>query len=539
MYKYLLLIVTIFFLTGCAQIGGIEGGPVDKTAPYPVPNGMQPPNGTLRFSTNKIAIKFNEFIRLNNPSQTISIIPDEVKVSAEVKGKTLTLHLDGELQENTTYTITMNGTVKDITEQNDSLMQYVFSTGDYLDSLTYTGFVINAQTLQPVNNCFVGLYAPSDSAIYKKPKYYASTNAQGLFTFNFLKADEYALYAFEDENKDSKWQKTEAVAFIDQTIHVDTAQNDTLQLKLFPPEKATKLTARYTYPAKFFISSTNPIDLKSISIENEVISNEAIHWLKADSLFFIKELGEEKQIRIAVQHIEKDTLRTDSLRVRIPSNQRNLKPSFSLLNTKNSYENGDSLLFDFSDLITAVDTSKIELLIYDTLSVPFAYSIDKQSFVLHLKALKGKKFDLNVLDGAFQFKNHQGDFSFTRQFPITDLEELGTLTLLLGQLPDNSVVEMFFNSKIYRKIILSEEGKKVKIEQLKPGTYTFKAFIDEDKNGYWTTGSFEEKRQAEEVLLFPEGVQVRSNWDIEAELEPILPNQEEVENSEEENESDE
>ena len=40
-------------------------------------------------------------------------------------------------------------------------------------------------------------------------------------------------------------------------------------------------------------------------------------------------------------------------------------------------------------------------------------------------------------------------------------------------------------------------------------------YLDEDGDGKWTTGSWEQKRQPEQVFYFPEKIQTKSNWDFE------------------------
>lgn len=522
MRKFLLLILISLLLFGCAQLEGLEGGPVDRTPPRIVKDGIHPPNESTRFTSKKIAFKFEEFVRLNNPTQTISIVPEDVKIEATLKGKTLLLDLTGEFKENTTYLITMNGAVRDITESNDSLMQYVFSTGDFLDSLTYTGYVIDARKNTPVNNCFVGLYPDGDSAIYKKPTYYATTNDQGQFTFRYLTPGKFTLYAFEDENKDSKWQKTERIAFIENKINIDTNQTDTLHLRLFKQAPVAKLSAKYTFPAKFNITSNEAINLKAVEVDGENIPLDAIHWYADDSLSFISHLTAENQYQVVVNYVDIDSLRSDTLRVRVPSKRKNLKPAIELLNTQKSYDNGDSLVFSFSDKIIGLDTSKVEFLIHDSIQIPFQSTFENQYLTIKLADLKGKRFNLNFLEEALQFENFKDPFSFTRQYELTDLTSLGSLILKLEQLPENAIIVVTHNDKVYTEINRSKEGTTVPLHKLSPGEYTFEAYIDADNNGKWTTGDFFFRIQPEKTLRFSKGVQVRSNWEIEVELEPLI-----------------
>ncbi len=522
MRQFLLLIFTSLLLFSCAQLEGIEGGPVDSTPPRVEKNGVSPKNGSTHFSSKKIQFKFEEFVRLNNPSQTISIVPEDVKIEATLKGKTLSLELNGQFKENTTYVITMNGAVRDITEANDSLMQYVFSTGDYLDSLTYTGFVIDAKKETPVNGCFVGLYPEGDSAIYKKPTYYATTDEQGQFTFRYLTPGTFTLYAFEDGNKDSKWQKTERIAFIDSKITVDTNQTDTLHLRLFQQPIPTKLSVKYTFPAKFTVASSNAINLQSIEVDKQNIPLNSIHWYADDSLSFMSYLTTENQYQVVVNYVDLDSLKSDTLNIRLPSKRKNLKPAVESLSEQKSYDNGDSLLYVFSDNIISIDTSKVEFLINDSIKIPFEYYFENQYLKIKLSNLKGKRFNLNFLEDALQFEYFKEAFSFTRQYEITDITALGSLIVKLDKLPKNAIVEVIKSDKVFTIINCSKEGAKMTLEKLEPGSYSFVAYIDENNDGYWTTGDFLFRKQPEKVLRFSSGVQVRSNWEIEVELEPLV-----------------
>ncbi len=526
MRQFLLLIFTSLLLFSCAQLEGIEGGPVDSTPPRMEKNGVSPKNGSTHFSSKKIQFKFEEFVRLNNPSQTISIVPEDIKIEATLKGKTLSLELNGQFKENTTYVITMNGAVRDITEANDSLMQYVFSTGDYLDSLTYTGFVMDAKKKTPVNGCFVGLYPEGDSAIYKKPTYYATTDEQGQFTFRYLTPGTFTLYAFEDGNKDSKWQKTERIAFIDSEITVDTNQTDTLHLRLFQQVIPTKLSVKYTFPAKFTLSYGKQVFFHSIKVDGRDIPLTSIHWYTDDSLSFISHLTTENNYQVIANYLDFDkhidTIhKSDTVNIRAVSKIKNLKPSVESLNAQKSYDNGDSLIYIFSDNITSIDTSKVELLINDSIRIPFQYSFENQHLKIKLSDLKGKRFNLNILEGALQFEYFKEAFSFTRQYEITDITSLGALIVKLDKLPKNTIVEVIHLDKVYKEINVDKEGTEIKLEKLTPGTYTFVAYIDENNDGKWTTGDFIFRTQPERVLRFSSGVQVRSNWEIEVELEPL------------------
>ena len=121
--------------------------------------------GTTNFSSKEISFTFDEYIKLNNPSQNITLSPNSSKLNAKVYGNRVTVEITDTLEQNTTYQLRFNNTIQDITEGNDSLINYIFSTGAYLDSHTVKK-VIDAFTNNPVKNVMVGLFVKMTLSIH-------------------------------------------------------------------------------------------------------------------------------------------------------------------------------------------------------------------------------------------------------------------------------------------------------------------------------------------------------------------------------------
>ena len=178
-------------LIGCAQVGTISGGERDTAAPIPTEN-VSPPNATTNFSANEIEIPFNEYFILNDPRSTIRIVPPHAKLETRVKKKTLFISWEDTLQENTTYAIYMNGAVKDYTEGNDSIMQYVFSTGDIIDSLSLNLAVVDAFDNKGAKDIIVALYDPASNELLN----FGQTDNNGVVSLRYLAAKTYNLFCF-------------------------------------------------------------------------------------------------------------------------------------------------------------------------------------------------------------------------------------------------------------------------------------------------------------------------------------------------------
>ena len=65
---------------------------------------------------------------------------------------------------------------------------------------------------------------------------------------------------------------------------------------------------------------------------------------------------------------------------------------------------------------------------------------------------------------------------------------------------------------LYKEFI---QNGQVSFELVKPGTYFARIIIDEDWNGEWTTGKYDEQKQPEKVFYFEKPIMLRKNWDLE------------------------
>ena len=82
--------------------------------------------------------------------------------------------------------------IKDVNEGNIVKdLDYLFSTGSTIDTLTISGFVTDAKTSKPLEDVWIGLYKNDmDSLLYKEtPTYVVRSNKTGEFSFSNLAKD--------------------------------------------------------------------------------------------------------------------------------------------------------------------------------------------------------------------------------------------------------------------------------------------------------------------------------------------------------------
>lgn len=513
---YVVLTVVILLISSCAQVGTISGGKKDAKPPSVVENGMNPPNGSLNFNQNIIQIKFDEYIKLNNPIETISLVPGDAKVSATLNKKTVVLKISGELKPETTYAIYLNGTVQDITENNDSLLQYVFSTGNYIDTLTYSGFVSDAYTYKSAGDVLVGLYPDTDSSLYKKPSYFGKTNASGQFNLSYIKPGKYKILAFEDKNRDMIWQKTERVGFSNELLQIDSSMIDSIPLRIFSPLPKRKITANYVPPSLLTIASNRELSVSEVRIDTNQVAvlNQRYN---NDSISFLIRPPVKNQMQVIIRQ----TNLTDTITVRISEKEKIRKPVFET-NLEDGYLPADlTMNIRFSDIIERLNDSLVELIYSDSLKFDFEIKkIAENELQLKIDSSLIKSFNLRFLENSIVFKNYKSKFSSTIILNNRFDENFGALSVFADSLPDYALIEVMRGEKAVRSFVRPPLGKGKLLEWLAPDTYTFRIIMDENKNGKWDSGDLERQIQPEKIMFFTKGVKVRANWEMELTLVP-------------------
>jgi len=218
---YIYIIAGLFIAPGCAKVGSPTGGPKDITPPKIVES--KPGNYSTNFSSKRIEITFDEFVQLKNIYNELIISPPlKERPENKLKGKSLVVDLNNELKENTTYTLNFGNAIADNNEGNVlANFEFVISTGDYVDSLSVTGKLVNAFNLKPEKDpVFIMLHENlKDSAPYFEiPSYIGKTNKDGAFAINNIKADTFRIFALKDANLNLLFDANEKIAFVDSSF---------------------------------------------------------------------------------------------------------------------------------------------------------------------------------------------------------------------------------------------------------------------------------------------------------------------------------
>ena len=264
MIKARISLLVVFLILGCANRGNPTGGEIDMEPPVVLKS--SPENFTNNFKAEEIEIIFDEYIRLSNIQKELIISPpiqpQPLIMPLGSASKILTISGLDSLSENTTYSFHFGESIEDNNEKNPLInYRYVFSTGDYVDSLSIKGNVFDAFNREISENINVLLYEIdslfTDSIIYReKPKYVGRViDTTNQFLIQNIKEGKYLIIALEEENKDYTFQnKIDKIGFIEDYIELPKDSvinlkvfNEKLNLKIGKPKQRTNRSFAFGY----------------------------------------------------------------------------------------------------------------------------------------------------------------------------------------------------------------------------------------------------------------------------------------------------
>ena len=241
MKKLLYIFCIACVVVGCARMGQPDGGWYDDDPPVVI--GSDPADQSTNVKAKKISIYFDEFIKLEDATSKVTVSPPQLEMpEINATGKKIVVELQDSLKENTTYTIDFSDAISDNNEGNPlGNYTYSFSTGDQIDTLEVSGYVLDASNLEPVKGIKVGLYNDlTDSAFKTKPMLRVSqTDSRGHFVIKGVAPGTYLAYALNDVDGDFRFsQKAEMVGFNHDTFEptfkpdtrTDTIWRDSLHI---------------------------------------------------------------------------------------------------------------------------------------------------------------------------------------------------------------------------------------------------------------------------------------------------------------------
>lgn len=544
--KQLFAVALALSLYACARQGVPSGGPKDTTPPAIDTLGSTP-NFATRLEPKRLELKFNEWVTLSEAAAQVVVSPPLVKrPEVLLRGKTVIVKFDEneKFRENTTYTINFGTAVKDLHEGNAAKdLRFVFSTGDFIDSLSSKGRVIDAFTGEPIENVAVMLYDNLTDSVVRndRPYYFSRSDKTGVYEIRNVKAGAFKVAAVEDLDQNLRWDgENERIGYLDTALVMHDSMRGLLLLRLF------KNTPKFRLGDKS-LNSFGVVKLKfNDQIDSAVITPEPVAGLKIrlekaqDSVLVWYDLAAPAAWKLFVNGDTlsiKELSREDflakhnfHLAADVPASAagRKLQQTAPVVAApvKTVQQNPLKplpLLFNYP--VSAVDTGKWVIISDSARVQAFGVRLDSsmpRQALLELNWLPGKSYSLEILPGAVtDFWGQSNTDTLRRLLNVPTDKQLGGLNLRLELLrPGLSyVVQLLDGNTVVeeRRIVAKPADNKLVFSKLNVGTYTARLIEDTNGNGRWDTGDYWKHRQAEPVLS-KKLESLRANWEVEATL---------------------
>jgi hypothetical protein len=538
-----------------------SGGPKDTLPPVLLK--ITPPTGATSFPTTdgKITLLYNEYTIVDQAKSNDILLspPTKRRPKTKVKGKNIIVTLQDTLKADQTYTLDFGQALVDNNEKNPApRLVYTFSTGETIDSLYFTGNVIDSKTLLPVKGALVTAYMDqSDSACLKAlPDAAVKTDDWGFFVMRNLRDTLYQI--FVHTNKDGKYiynPDEDEIGFLDSLYHPVRVVNDSIpELHSFDMKDTIHCraresmitlvtfkelqTAQYLQNSgrvterqgflKFSAADVQINSLEFVGIPDSTVIIQynrtrdsldfwidtdyrlddslliRINYMKTDSTGVLA--PEEEQLSLAVKQPEGTSQ---------PSRNKQQQPDTTFqLKVTASDETVEQLGVSIESALPITRIVRDSLVLYETnpkgqrSEKTYIFKQDstdiRRYIVTPAQALvKGYEYELSIPQGTFFNLDKLPNATATAKFKVPQAENLSQLQLVLSGVDSHYIVELTDEkgSKVFRTHQVNKDGSYL-FPYLQAGRFMIRITCDKNGNGYADTGNLLERKQPEVVRFF-------------------------------------
>ena len=553
----LLFVLSLLSLvSACARQGYPTGGPKDETPPVAL--GTRPANESRGFDGKEFYIQFDEYVVLKNATENVLVSPPmKEKPEFTTKGKGVLVKLKDTLQANTTYLFQFKEAIADFTEGNLlPSYEYVFSTGEAMDTLMLDGQVVDARNGKAWKESVTVMAYRVESgerrvendtmATTVQPDYVTRCDKEGNFAFHYIPEGRYRLVALEDKNRNLRVDATDPVAW-DTTLVAshpqarrlaasDSIQDNLLAINAIKQSSNQAITLRLSVPEnrqqrilKSEFAEAGRITIVSqLPMQNPRIEDERAQWQwrlneRRDTLTAWCFDAKRDSARLVIS----DTGLQDTLKLRYTASRKGGRrmagakeekaPLMKALCDGNKAYYDDLRLAFANPIVEVADSATAEVMhLKDSTVSRCAVVLDKGGIVARIMATdikSGEQYRVRLAGGLFT--DLYGNRSDSLVFTMTP-KDYGTLSIDIDNRMGAPLVVEVLDSKdtVVASQALARSGN-LRFLHLPSGDYRLRAVVDADSNGRWTPGDYRRQRQPEQSVLFEKTLSLREKWEME------------------------
>lgn len=410
-----------------------------------------------------------------------------------------------------------------------------------------------------------------------RPNYIAKTDEKGIFLIDNVAPGAYHLFAINDANNDLLYNEgAESLAFIDTIIvpsadfheEIDTVAKgvdsmlvtghthfhpDPIYLRQFTEDVFDQYLDSYSRENRYqcvFVFNESVADTFDLQlVENETKDwyqmeynqniDSLVVWIsdttvaRLDTLFM--EVSYYQLDSMAELYVQKDTLEMNFVdKVKIESKKKKRKkeddeeekpepiPQFNwIASIPTTVELNKGIYLTAPQPVKYFDSTQIVLYYAeDTLKKPLSYKFERDTtswrrYKISHKWEPDTKYSIEIDSAACENIYGITSKQYNKTFTAREEDYYGTVIIDASNVASPLLVQLLKNDAKETVIVEKsiDRDQTVTFNFLPPAKYKVKVIFDDNGNGKWDTGSYQDKYQPEKVVYINEVIKVRSNWD--------------------------
>ena len=566
---YITILIAIICASNCANMSpSLGGGPKDTIPPIVLKE--IPRTNDTNVNIKRVEITFDEYVKIKDAKDFIVSPPLKSSPQLFTRGKRVIAQFDSALNENTTYLFDFGSAIVDLNEGNPlGNYRLIFSTGNVLDSLHFSGRARHAFTFDSVKNMKVLLYSSDvDSLPFTtQPDAVSRVSNRGFFVVDALKNQPYRIIALEDKNNNNIYDADEMVGFLDSMITPISFSADTMNISSYELDTTSNfeylplirifqenINKQYLSDYKrdqerkavlsfaqrnaeilsiaFLNSDSIAIDSTKIITETSFFGDTITYWFAVDSvpqkmhgkIVYMKpdSIGNEVPTETILRF--KDFVKPNPKKPKKGEEEETPKLQIAIRANENLViENGFDLVFNAP--LTKMDYEKINLYEFDEAQnsklVPFEIIADSSNlcqYIFQADTWKSETtYEAEFLSGAFTDIYNLENDSVRKRIQTPDPEKFSSIILTFTNVECNYIVQLMKGKRIVQTKQMNQNGN-LAISFIAPETYSLRIIEDNNNNNRWDEGSLKERRQPERVKMYKldDGqttIKLRQGWE--------------------------
>lgn len=275
---------------------------------------------------------------------------------------------------------------------------------------------------------------------------------------------------------------------------------------------------------RYWIKDTVMCERDTLTFQMDYLATDTLGQLvpKTDTLRMVNKIDKKRRMALAEEALKKEekerkkrAKKGDTLKV---------EPKFFAMSVDapSSLDLNRNIVLKFEEPVEHIDTAAIHMAVkVDSLWEDIPFILMGDSVVLRQYQIladwqPGQEYQLKI--DSLGIKGIYGLYTnkVENQLKVKTLEDYGTLYLNIVGAGPHAIVQLLNSSDgVVRQQPVTDKNT-CDFYFLQPSTkYYIRLFNDDNNNGVWDTGNYEEKRQPEEVFYFPKVWEMKANFEFE------------------------